>query len=223
MAMNLKAVGAAVRNIFSPAQHQATQSPPTLAPTPTPASTPAPAAAAAGTPINRYDAAGQGRRMRGWNAPGTGPNRSMAGQETLRNRARDAGRNDWTAAAAQRVWATNLIGCGIVPRPRTTDADLKRRLVEAWESWLPHADADGVLDFYGLQTLAVRAWITDGEVFIRFRHRRPDDGLPVPLQLQLLEGDMVPRFDADSWPGMPAGHHIRSGVEFSRFGRREAY
>ena len=43
---------------------------------------------------NRYDAAGTGRRMRGWVAPSTGPNKAIAGLQNIRNRSRDAARND---------------------------------------------------------------------------------------------------------------------------------
>ena len=173
--------------------------------------------------LAQYDAARHGRRMRGWSAPGSGPNRATKGLETIRNRTRDAARNDWSAAAGVRSWVTNLIGSGIVPRPKTGNAKLKDRLIQLWDEWAPYADADGVLDFYGLQTLAARSWITDGEVFMRLRVRRLEDELPVPLQVQLLESDMVPMLDADTWPGMPEGNTIRSGIERNRIGQRVAY
>jgi len=196
-----------------------TNHPPTAA-----SHSPAAAPAAAGfIATAQYDAARQGRRMRGWQAPGSGPNRAAAGLETIRNRTRDAVRNDWSAAAGARSWVTNLIGSGIVPRPKTNDARLKAKLIDLWDDWSREADADGVLDFYGLQTLATRSWITAGEVFIRLRPRRLDDGLAVPLQIQLIESDMVPLIDYDSWPGLPSGHRIRSGIEFDQIGRRTAY
>lgn len=172
---------------------------------------------------NQYDAAGHGRRMRGWTAPSSGPNRAVSGLTTIRNRARDATRNEWTGAAGERVWGTNLIGTGIIARPKTKDPALKERFAEIWEDFCTTADADGVLDFYGLQTLAVESWRTSGEVFIRFRPRRADDGLRIPLQIQLLEADMVPMLDADTWPGMPAGNTIRCGIERNRIGQRVAY
>ena len=171
----------------------------------------------------KYDAAGTGRRLRGWNPPASGPNRAIEGLATVRNRARDALRNEWAGASAARVWTTNLIGTGILPRPATADLALKARLNALWADWCPFADADGVLDFYGLQTLATRNWFASGEIFVRLRARRPEDGLPVPLQLQLLESDMVPLLDLDSAPGLPAGHRIRSGIELDRVGRRSAY
>lgn len=172
-------------------------------------------------PANRYDAAGHGRRLRGWNPPNSGPNRAVEGLETIRSRARDASRNEWTAASGDRLWTSSLIGTGITCRPKTKDVALKARLIALWDAWTPQADADGILDFYGLQTLATRNWIASGEAFCLLRHRRLGDGLT--LGVQLLEADMVPMLDADSWPGMPPGHRIRSGIELDRVGRRAAY
>lgn len=174
-------------------------------------------------PVNKYDAAGSGKRLAGWVTPNSGPNRAIEGLPAIRNRARDVQRNDWTGAASVRILTTNLIGTGIIPRPKTADAALKRRLNELWDTWVSQADADGILDFYGLQTLATRNWIVSGEIFIRLRPRRPEDGLSVPLQIQILESDMVPMLDTDSTPGLPAGHRIRSGIELDRVGRRAAY
>jgi lambda family phage portal protein len=171
----------------------------------------------------RYDAASNGRRMAGWNAPGTGPQKAITGLAKIRDRSRDAGRNEWAAASSVRVMTTNLIGTGIVARPKTKDKTLKAKLADLWGDWTETADADGVLDFYGLQTLAAHTWFVSGECFARLRYRRLNDGLPVPLQVQLLEPDMVPLFDYDSWPGMATGSKIRQGVEFNAFGQRVAY
>lgn len=169
--------------------------------------------------VARYDAAGSGRRLAGWNAPSSGPRVAMSGAEVLRNRMRDAIRNEWAGKSSHRVWHVNLIGTGIVPRPHTKDGALRARLKDLWDDWVPDADADGVLDFYGLQTLAVKTWLSGGECFARLRPRRLDDGLAVPLQVQLLESDMVPFVDRD----LQDGNRIRSGIEFDRIGRRVAY
>lgn len=175
------------------------------------------------TPRAQYDAAGNGRRMRGWRAPSSGPNRAAAGLQVIRNRNRDAARNEWAGAANERVWGTQMIGTGIIPRPITRSASKKLRYTDIWTRFAAQADADGVLDFYGLQTLAVETWRTAGECFARLRPRRADDGLHVPLQVQLLEPDMVPLLDADSWPGMPVGHRMKQGIELDRIGRRVAF
>lgn len=174
-------------------------------------------------PRAQYDAAGQGRRYRGWQTTAGGPNRSIYGLQNIRNRSRDAARNEWTGAAAERIWGTQLIGTGIIARPSIKNEKRKALFIRIWEEFCASSDADGVLDFYGQQTLAVETWKTGGEVFIRERPRRLDDGLAIPVQIQLLEGEMVPLLDADVWPGMPAGHRMRSGIELDRRSRRVAY
>lgn len=167
-----------------------------------------------------YDAAGAGRRLAGWRPGGSGPNRANAGNANLRNRARDVARNDWAGRAIPSRWASNLVGTGIIARPKTDDASLKKRLVELWDDWVEVADADGVLDFYGLQNLVARNWIESGEVFIRLRPRREQDGLPVPLQLQVVESDLVPARDSIA---PLTGNRITQGIEFDAVGRRVAY
>lgn len=176
------------------------------------------------TVVARYDAAGMGRRMKGWNPPTSGPNRAIEGLQKLRDRSRDSTRNDWAPKSGVQHWTTNLIGTGIVPRmPRRVAKEVKTRLNELWTNWVKVCDADGVLNFYGLQTLITKAWLRDGEVFIRLRPRRIDSGMEVPFQIQVIESDFVPLLDADNWPGMAAGNTIRSGVERNRMGQKVAY
>jgi len=178
----------------------------------------------AATVQNRYDAAGSGRRMRGWNPATNGPNRAMEGLQKIRDRSRDSVRNDWTGESGVQKWATALVGIGIAPRvTKITNSARKTELVDLWDDWVRVADADGVQNFYGMQTLLVRTWLESGEVFIRQRSRRESDGLPVPLQIQMIEPDYVPLLDADAWPGLPFGHKIRSGIELNYRNQRIAY
>ena len=93
---------------------------------------------------NRYDAAGTGRRMRGWTAPSTGPNKAIAGLQNIRNRARDAARNDWSGESATQKWVSNLVGIGITPRLKHIPAGpRKRELAAMWDRWVQQSDADG--------------------------------------------------------------------------------
>jgi lambda family phage portal protein len=182
------------------------------------------AKAATGEITNKYDAAGMGRRMAGWQPPSTGPNRAIYGLQKIRDRSRDATRNDWTGESGIQKWTTNLVGIGIVPRAkRIKSKERKQAVQDLWEDFCNTCDADGVLTFYGMQTLGVRAWLESGEVFIRKRPRFPDAGLPVPLQVQLIEAEYVPLLDADSYPGLPSGNTIRSGIERDKRGQRVAY
>lgn len=165
----------------------------------------------------KYDAAGQGRRIKAWNPPTTGPQRAIEGVQRIRDRARDSTRNDWAGASSVQKWATNLIGVGITPRWKSA------ALTALWKSHVPLADADGVLDAYGMQTLGVRSWFDSGEVFLRRRPRALSLPLAVPVQYQLIEADYVPMLDTDSWPGLPVGNTIRQGIERNIYGRRTAY
>ncbi|MFA9287989.1 phage portal protein [Comamonas sp. SY3] len=174
---------------------------------------------------NRYDGAGRGRRMASWNAPGSGPNEAInSGLQILRNRSSDAVRNDWSGESIVTKWSTALVGIAITPRFRRIKAKTRKQEInDFWADFVRTADADGVLDVYGMQTLAVRSWAERGEMFARRRHRRLDSGLPQPVQVQLLEADMVPNFDADTYIGLPAGNRIRSGIELDRIGAKVAY
>jgi hypothetical protein len=67
--------------------------------------------------------------------------------------------------------------------------DQVRRL---WLAWTDEADADGLTDFYGLQAMVAREMFVAGECFVRLRPRRAEDGLLVPLQLQMLQSEMLP-------------------------------
>lgn len=175
-------------------------------------------------PVAKYDAAGTGRRTAGWTTPSSGPQRAIQGLQKIRDRARDVTRNDWSGESAAQKWSTNLIGVGIRPRfKRIPEGARRQAIVDLWEDWTRQADADCVLDFYGLQTLAVRAWLESGEVFMRLRPRQVDAPLVVPLQVQLVEAEFVPLHDADMWAGMTPGNKIRQGIEINRFGRRVAY
>lgn len=172
----------------------------------------------------QYDAASQGRRMRGWKAPSTGPNVAISGLQTIRDRSRDFERNEWQGESGTQKWSTNLIGIGIRPRfKRITDTTRRQQINDTWADFVQQADADCVLNLYGLQTLAVRSWLASGEVFIRRRPRDVMSPLSVPLQIQLIEADYVPLLDATTYPDLPAGNTIRQGIERNKWGRRVAY
>jgi lambda family phage portal protein len=166
----------------------------------------------------RYDAAGTGRRIAAWSPGSGGPRTAVEGTTRLRDRAQDSIRNDWASASTTQKWATTLVGVGITPRWKN------KALRKLWDRFVRTADADHILDAYGLQTLAVRAWFSDGEVFLR---RRPRSlvlrDLAAPVQVQLIESAYCPFFDATAWQGMPIGNEIRQGIEFNKYGLRVAY
>lgn len=165
-----------------------------------------------------YDAAQPGRRTSGWtrNRGDINALLQVAGAE-LRNHARDLLRNNGYTRRAQNVIANNVVGWGIVPK--TTDPEA----AALWRAWADstECDSEGRHTFAGLQSLVMRSLISDGEVLIRRRQRRPDDGLSIPLQLQVLEIDYLDT--SKTAPVGPTGGPIEMGVEFDLLGRRSAY
>lgn len=178
-----------------------------------------------GTTPNRsgppYETSGTGRRFRGFNDTGLNVNATLYGAlATLRNRSHDAYRNNPYAKGGIETAIANEIGTGIRPRTQLPDPVLRRQVQEAFDRWVDESDADGLLSFYGQELLTDRTVKLSGEAFIRFRPRLPQDGLSVPLQLQILEPDFVP-----VWKNERAanGNVIRAGIEHDALGRRVAY
>jgi len=144
----------------------------------------------------------------------------LADGASLRNRSRALVQNVPYIARGLNALVANTVGTGIVPRSLASGAQAQR-LEQAWGQWVDRADPDGRSNLYGLQALAYRAMEQDGEVLIRLRTRRPEDGLPVPVpvQLQVLEIDWL-----DSARNQENGPNtIINGIEYDPIGRIVAY
>jgi lambda family phage portal protein len=120
-------------------------------------------------------------------------------------------------AAGMRWRKAVKTGAGI--QVKWTGRDGKK-LKSLWDQWGPVADADGVRDIHGLIADADETLDRDGEVLMRLRPRRPSDGLPVPLQLQLLEVDWL---DNVRQVAPETGNSIVGGKEYGPLGQCVAY
>ena len=171
--------------------------------------------------IGGFDAAQSHRRMRGFRATRAHVNTLIAASgETITARARWLVRNNGYAANAVDAFANHVVGDGIKPSSKIADAAKKEELQNFWLVWTDEADAEGLTDFFGLQRRAAREVFLAGEVFLRIRARRPEDGLTVPMQLQMLPSEMLPQ---DMTRVLPGAGSIRQGIEFDGIGRRVAY
>ncbi|MBF0160335.1 MAG: phage portal protein, partial [Magnetococcales bacterium] len=168
-----------------------------------------------------YEAAAAGRRLGNWQ-PGADSINTLLFRDAdrMRSRARDMiRRNAWACNAIDSL-VSNLVGTGIKPQSTHVDTAFKERVHALWLQWTHEADAHGQSGFYGMQALATRAMVEGGEVLARLRNRLENDGLTVPLQVQLLEPEHLPlAYSTD----LPNGNVIRAGIEFDRIGRRVAY
>jgi len=166
-----------------------------------------------------FDAAGGGRR---WEQARTvdGLNAAiLAGATTAARRAGWYARNNpWVATAVDSL-VGNVVGAGIKPQSTHPDRAVREALQALWLRWTDRADAGGLADFHGLQSMAVRAMIESGESFARLRVA-PEAGSSVPLSIELLDREQVP---TDLHREIGGGARIRAGIEFSPAGRRVAY
>jgi lambda family phage portal protein len=171
--------------------------------------------------MRHYEGAATGRRTQGWQrssadaAQATGPFLAR-----LRENVRDLVRNNPYAESALSTIADHTVGWGIVAKPRKPN----KRAADVWREWAETTacDADGRHDIYGLQKLVMRAVVADGEVLVRRRLRRPEDGLPIPMQLQVLEADFLDT-SKDTLTPNNGGRRIVQGVEYDALGKRAAY
>jgi lambda family phage portal protein len=168
-----------------------------------------------------FDATSGQRRLKGFTTSRAHVNALIAASGPEMNaRARWLVRNNGYAANAIESWAANTVGDGISPNSSIEQASRKDAVQRLWLAWTDDADAEGLTDFYGLQRRAAREVFMTGEVFLRFRSRRPEDGLTVPLQIQMLPSEMLP-LNHNTVDGN--GNVIRQGIEFDRVGRRVAF
>lgn len=132
---------------------------------------------------------------------------------------RDVIRNNAIAERAVQVLVNNIVGTGIEPKLVSEDTDLNY----AWPAVCRYldstdVDADGISTLAGIQRMAVRAMVTDGEALVVF---------PDPLtakssfQLRVLEADYLD----DRLQGRALGskNSVYDGIEYGDDGRVVAY
>lgn len=167
-----------------------------------------------------YLGASRERGTQGWISSGTSADAEIAAAGgLLRARSRDLVRNDGLAANGVQVLVNNIAGDGIRPRAKTGSPDLDKKIDEAFEAWSKRCDRHGILDFYGMQALAVREMIEGGDCFAvqRPMRRRPGE---VSMQVELREADHL---DTSRMDSLRDGGRIDQGIEYSRDGSRAAY
>lgn len=167
--------------------------------------------------MDAYEATSTKPRVVDWDQTAYGPNRALDLGNVSRARSQDAIRNNPWIRRAVKLLVSHLIGCGIQPRPKIADKALRADILQLWNDWTPQADADGVLGFYALQSLMSRARYESGEVFPRLIWRKPSAALVVPLQIRLIEADLLPLGYNQATP------NIRQGIERDADRQRLAY
>ena len=150
-----------------------------------------------------------------------GPDEAVySGIETLRARSRHHARNNPWAQNAVSMWVAAAVGTGLRPRWRHKDKQIRLEFQDTWDDWITEADYNESLDLYGLQALVMRTVVNAGEAFVRKRIRPLSARLSVPLQVQVLEPDML----ADELnEELPSGGYIKGGIQYSKSGKKKYY
>jgi lambda family phage portal protein len=173
----------------------------------------------------KFEAAAGGRRTDGWKTSGGSSVNAEIGPalHIVRDRTRDLSRNNPYAKRAVSGITANLVGTGIIVQ---ASGDREKQVANAnalWRDWSESTDcdADGLHDFAGLQSLAFKTAVESGESLVVRKWRKKSDGyqIPVPFQIQVLEGDYI---DTAKTMQIDTGW-ILQGVEFDQKGRRVAY
>jgi lambda family phage portal protein len=170
------------------------------------------------------------RSLSGWSTLGGSADSDLLPDlPTLRERSRDLVRNAPLATGALATVTTNVIGTGLMPK-----ADPKRELLgwteeqtAAWKRkteyefalWAesPDCDVTRTQDFYGLQDLAFRSTLENGDTLalLPMVERR---GRAYSLAVQLIEADRVCNKD-----GKADTQKLAGGVELDDFGAPVRY
>lgn len=165
-----------------------------------------------------FDGAGGGRRWQNAGSFGAVNPETLAGAAPMRRRAQYYAHNNPHAAAGIEAHVSNLVGSGIRPASKHPDATTREAIQRAFNAWCSQADADGVLDFYAMQSLAAREMVGAGECFAHMVTDRTARG--VPLKVRLIDAELV---DVAHTMMLANGRWIVGGVEFDTAGRRAAY
>lgn len=158
-----------------------------------------------------YEAASTKRRVSDWKTLNSSANTEIRqALVTVRNRAREMRRNNPYASKIIQGISSNVIGTGILP------STMDEKFLNLYSEWANSTDCDanGTLNFYGLQKLCFESLVESGEVLVI---RQFDKSKSVPLRLKVIESDYLDHSKND-----PAKNLIQ-GVQFDNFGSVSGY
>jgi len=176
-----------------------------------------------------FNAAVYNRLVSDWVTANTSADAELKGSlPTLRNRARDFGRNNDYVREIYRQFQNNVVGEGIyfqaqvkMQRGKNLDVPKNDLIEKEWFRWCrkENCNVSGVLSFSDIQRLAVRSWVESGEVIIRKIYQKFGNS-KIPLALEIIESDLL---DDGYNARADNGNEIRFGIELDQWKRPVAY
>lgn len=176
--------------------------------------------------LRRFDAASGTHRGKALRGTGTSADAEIKAQTArIRARAREQVRNNAWAKKGPQVLRTNTVGKGIRPAINHKSKVATRKAKELWKAWADKTGCDfyGKNNFYGIQRLVMNHLAVDGEVFVYLRRvpRWKELGLPMPIQLQVLEVDYLDT--SKHFERTDGRNSVINGIEYDSDGRVVAY
>lgn len=151
---------------------------------------------------------------------GSGPiATSIVNMTVARRRSRHAVLTNPYAKRAIDILVSNVVGDGHRLIATTGDEEFNKQIEELWQDWSEEVDVAGKLNFASFERLAFRSMVEGGDAFVRMRMRRPEDGLAVPLQLQVFESEQVPVTKNEVFNN----DRILAGIQFGPLGDIKFY
>ncbi|MDP4201444.1 MAG: phage portal protein [Bacteroidota bacterium] len=167
-----------------------------------------------------FEAGSYGSRTKSMrNARESGPNTDIASSlATLRKRSRHFNQNNGWAKRAVGVISRKTVGQGIRPAPSVGTEKQLSKAKDLWNRWAAtkSCDWDGKMTFYGIQQLVMREIAEAGDCVIIRRRVKPTSDNPLPIQLQVLEGDYIDH----QRNGVNENGYARLGVQFDKEGKQ---
>jgi lambda family phage portal protein len=172
-----------------------------------------------------YRAASTDRLRTNWNILRTKPDPTPWDLDKLRERSRDANRNDPVASGASDTMRQNIVGSGLKPQSSIREKvlgissdkakALRSQAETAWSTWCKNADAGNRLTFDEIQLLAIKKIIEDGEI-LALPAWADEPWRDYGRVIELIEGDRL---------AYPVGKNkdIVHGIQIGRRGQPLAY
>lgn len=162
-------------------------------------------------------------------------------RKTLRERTRDLYMNAPLGTAAINTTRTNVVGAGLIPKPKLDyeflgisqeeSARLQQKIKKEFALWAGSTlcDSNDQNNFYELQQIAFSDWLKNGEEFALIKYADETPYMPYQLRLKLIEADRVcspGSFDGE-YSGIDKkadnGNRIMNGLEIDPSGKVVAY
>ena len=177
-----------------------------------------------------------------WDAESGSPERDIEeNRKELRERSRDLYMNSPLGAAAINSTRTNVVGSGLIPKPKIDYITLnipkeqaeiiEDKIKKEFRMWAESSlcDNNDQNNFYELQQIAFADWLKNGEEFCLIRYDSETPYMPYQLRLKLVEADRISSpgsMDGDYSQAsrqIESGNTIINGVEIDKKGKVIAY